>query len=104
MTVSSRDEHNLCIVRGGEKLPVDAGSPESICAAIKRAVAARTPNARFTAVVKVLTPSQLATTLVVDGRPLPEQRFAVMDRNLNKGSIERFAQSIAAAVAEAVKA
>ena len=45
----------------------------------------------------------LATRLMVNGRALAEQKFAVMDDNLNKGSIERFAQSIAAAVAKAIR-
>jgi hypothetical protein len=99
VTAPSQRELNPCRVIGGEKLPEGTGGPDAICAAIKRAVAARTPNARFTAEVRVLTPSMLATALTVNGRALAEQKFAVMDRNLNKGAIERFAQSIAAAVA-----
>jgi len=51
--------------------------------------------------VRVLRPSMLATMLIVEGKALPEQKFAVMDRNLNTRSIERFAQSIATKVAEA---
>jgi hypothetical protein len=42
--------------------------------------------------------------LVVNGRTLPEQKFAVMDRELNSTSIERFADSLADQVAEAARA
>jgi hypothetical protein len=41
--------------------------------------------------------------LTVNGRILPEQKFAVMDRDLNPQSIERFAQSLAAVVAKTAK-
>lgn len=97
-------EQHPCTVVGAEKLPVEAGGAEAICAAIVHAVAVRAPNVHFTAEVKVLKPSMLATRLTVNGRALAEQRFAVMDSNLSTSSIERFAQSIAAAVAKAVKA
>jgi hypothetical protein len=40
---------------------------------------------------------------VVNGRTLPEQKFAVMDRDLNPASIQRFAQSLATEVAKAEK-
>jgi len=103
VTASSHREQLPCRVIGGAKLPASAGGPDALCAAIKHAVAARAPNARFSAEVKVMTPSLLSTSLVVDGRALPEQKFAVMDSDLNKGSIERFAQSIAAVIAQAIK-
>lgn len=93
-----------CSVTGSERLPADAGGADTICAAITLAIAARTPSIRYTAEVKVLSASMLTARLTVNGRALAEQKFAVMDRNLNKASIERFAQSIAAAVAKAVEA
>ena len=90
-----------CAVVGGDKLPAESGGADALCNAIRNALAKEAPKARVTVEVRVLTPSTLATMLVVEGRALPEQKFAVMDRNLNPRSIERFAQSIATKVAEA---
>ncbi len=104
MTVSGRDEGNTCHVHGGEKLPAAAGGADAICAAVTRAVAAEAPHARYTVDVTVVRASMLRTALTVGGRTLPEQSFAVMDRDLNPASIDRFAHSIAAAVARASNA
>lgn len=93
-----------CRVLGAEKLPAAAGGAQAICTAIERAVAAQAPGTRFSAEVKVVTPSMLAATLVVNGRALPEQKFAVMDRALGETSIRRFANALAAVVAKAAKA
>jgi hypothetical protein len=90
-----------CHVLGGEKLLKGRVDANAICAEVERAVAAAAPNARYTAQVKVLPRSQLSASLVVNGRSLPEQHFAVMDAELNLGSIKRFAQSLAAEVAKA---
>lgn len=90
-----------CSVIGSEKLPSEAGGSDTLCAAIRAAVLKDAPKARTVVEVRVLTPSMLAAMLVVDGKALPEQKFAVMDRNLNPRSIERFAQSIASKVAQA---
>ena len=85
-----------CRVIAGEKLlPASSGGSQAICAAIEAAVNEKAPNAHYTAEVKVLRKSMLATTIVVNGRTLPEQNFAVMDRDLNPTSIKRFAESIA---------
>lgn len=92
-----------CRVLGGEKLPAATGGAKAVCAAVEKAVAARAPNIRYSAEVKVQSPSRLAATLVVNGRALPEQKFGVMDRELGEGSIKRFANSIAAEVAKAAK-
>ena len=93
-----------CRVIAGEKLlPASSGGPEAICAAIEAGVNEKAPNAHYTAEVKVLRKSMLATTIVVNGRTLPEQNFAVMDRDLNPTSIKRFAESIAAKIADAAK-
>jgi hypothetical protein len=102
--VPDQQRHAHCSVIGIEKLPADIGGADAICDAINRAVAARVPTAHFTAEVKVLSASRVTTRLTVNERALPEQNFAVMDRNLNQGSIERFAQSIAAAIAQAIEA
>jgi len=47
--------------------------------------------------------ARLSAALVVNGRTLPEQNFAVMDSGLDAGAIRRFAQSLAQAVAKAAK-
>jgi hypothetical protein len=75
----------------------------AICAEVERAIAAAAPNARYTAEIKLLSASRLAAILVVNGRTLPEQNFAVMDRQLDRASIGRFAESLAAAVAKAIR-
>ena len=90
-----------CSVLGGEKLPARVGGPKAICDAVERAVASRAPGVRFSAEVKVLTRSMLTASLVVNGRRLSEQKFAVMDRELGESSINRFADSIATEVAKA---
>jgi hypothetical protein len=41
--------------------------------------------------------------LVVNGQRMPEQNFAVMDRELSPGSIQRFAEALATEVAKVVK-
>ena len=92
-----------CRVVGGGKLPSAAGGAEALCAAVNRAIAAQAPGIRYSAEVNVRTPSMLVASLVVEGRALPEQKFAVTDRELGKGSIERFANSLAAVVANAAK-
>jgi len=93
-----------CQVIGAEKLPAAAGGAEAICAAVQHAISAQAPGVRYRAIVKVVGPARLTTALVVNGHQLPDQNFAVMDRNLNPASLERFAHSIAAAVAKASKA
>lgn len=102
MSVSARSSVR-CQVFGGEKLPAASGSSKTVCAEIERAVAELAPAARYSAEVKVLSKSKLAATLVVDGRTLPEQRFAIMDSDLDAGSIQRFARSLASEVAKAAK-
>lgn len=91
-----------CQVHDAGKLPVDTG-PEAICAEIERAVAAASPHAIYSVSVTVVSPSRLAAVATVNGRALPDQNFAVMDQNLNPGSVRRFAQSLAAEVAKLAK-
>jgi len=90
-----------CRVTGAEKLPAEAGGADAICAAVQRAVAAQAPSLRYGAEVRVLSRSALAANLVANGRKLPELRFSVSDRELNRTTIGRFADSVAAALAEA---
>ena len=99
----SRSSSLRCQVVGGEKLPTTSGGSKGVCAEIERAVAELAPRARYTAEVTVLSRSRLMATLIVDGRKLPEQRFAIMDSDLNAGAIQRFARSLAAEVAKAAK-
>lgn len=91
-----------CRVVGGDKLPAETGGPESLCAAIKRAAAADAPARKFRVEVRVLGSSSLAATLITaDGTILPEQKFAISDQNLTKGSFERFAKALVSEVARA---
>lgn len=89
-----------CRVIGGDKLPAETGGPDALCAAITRAAAIGAPASRFSVEVRVLSNSSLAATLkTADGKTLPEQRFAISDRNLTKGSLDRFAKALVGAVA-----
>lgn len=92
-----------CHVTGAEKLTVRSGGAPAICAAVEKAIAKAAPNARYSADIKVLSPSRLSATLQVNGHTLPEQKFATMDRNLSQAAIERFARSLAAEVVKAAK-
>lgn len=103
MSVSASDAQPCCRVATSIKLPGAAGGGQAICTAIERAITSRTPQARVSVEVHVLTPSMLAAAIVVNGRALPERRFAVTDRQLNPSSIQRFAESVATAVADAAE-
>ena len=92
-----------CTVIGADKLPAELGGANAICAALQRAVAAKASGAHYAAEFRVPSASALIANVAVNGRKLPEQRFGVMDRNLNPASIERFAQTLANMVAEANK-
>jgi len=89
-----------CRVVGGEKLPPGSGGSGALCAAIERAISARAPGTVFSVEVRVLPRSMLAAAVIVDGRTLPEQKFASMDRSLDVHSFERFAHSLAEQVAK----
>lgn len=103
MSPSRQDRVRHCSVIDGEKLPLDSGGANAICAEVERATAARAPDAHYKVEITVLSPSRLAAMLTVNGRTLPLQNFAVMDRNLNDRSIQHFADSLAAVVAEAAR-
>lgn len=90
-----------CRVVHGEKLPVESGGASAICAAVEQAVAARAPNLKYSAEVRILSKSTLIIAAEVRGRKLPEQHFAVMDRNLNPASLKRFAEAAADEIAKA---
>jgi len=96
----SSSEPARCRVVGGDKLPAGAGGEQAVCSAIERAVAAEAPGNSASIEVRVISAYSLAATIrTADGRTLPEQRMATMDRTLTKSSIQRFAQAIAAELA-----
>lgn len=89
-----------CVVNGEDKLPADFGGADAICSAIVTAAQERVPGAVASVEVSVESASSLSARVSLkDGRMLAEQRMAVSDRGLNRGSIERFAAAIAGAVA-----
>ena len=90
-----------CTVVAGEKLPPTSGGSDAVCSEVERAIAALAPGVSYTAEIKVLSPARLSAILVVNGRALPEQNFAIMDRELSRSAFERFAHSLAVEVAKA---
>jgi hypothetical protein len=101
---AGRSFDGRCNVVGEAKLPASSSGGVAICARVERAIAELAPTARYNAEIRVVSSSRLAATLVVNGRTLPEQKFAIMDRELNAEALERFARSLAAEVAKASKA
>lgn len=90
-----------CRVVGGAKLPAESGGSNALCAAVKRAAAAKAPGVRYQVEVRVLSPSRLAATVTTaDGRTLPALNHAISDSNLTSKSLERFANAIAAEIAK----
>jgi hypothetical protein len=98
---SPSNSQGHCQIVDGSRLPASSGGAAALCDAIDRAMARHAPGTSFTAKVTVKSPSRLAATLTVEGRELPEQNFATMDRDLDGKSFERFAEGLAT---EAVKA
>lgn len=92
-----------CRVVEGEKLLARAGGAQALCAEVGRAIHGAAPKAHYKAEVKVLPRSMLSTSLVVNGRALPDQKFAAMDSELDESAVRRFAEGIATAVADAAK-
>jgi len=95
----SAPQPHPCRVLNGEKLPPESGGAAAVCAAFEQAIAARAPKVRYSAEVRVLSKSSLAVNVELGGRKLEEQHFGVMDRNLNPGSIKRFAEGLAEMIA-----
>lgn len=92
-----------CRVDHAAKLPPASGGASALCHEVERAISAAAPGVRYSASIRVLSPSRLSAVLIVSGRTLPEQNFAVMDRDLTPDSIRRFADALAIAVAKAAK-
>ncbi len=91
-----------CRVRGGERLPVETGGPDALCKAIAEAAEAQAPGVGYDIEVTVLPLSRLSASVTLrDGRKLPEQSFARMDKPLSSGAFKRFASAIAGELAKA---
>jgi hypothetical protein len=91
-----------CRVVGGEKLPVESGGSNALCKAIVDAVEEQAPGMRYQVEVTVLPRSRLTASIITgDGRRLPEQSFARMDKPLSSGAFKRFAAAIAGELAKA---
>src|SRR5690242_6639624 len=94
-------ENLKCTVVRPDKLLAETGGAGAARAAVLAALARRAADARVAVAVRVSSGTMLAARLTVEGQELPEQKFGVMDRHLDPGSIEQFAQSIATKVASA---
>lgn len=103
MTKIEKASFGNCTVVGGEILPAASGGSNALCSAIERAVKAQAPTAHYSVKVRVISSSRLSAVIVVNGIELPEQRFAVMDRDLTPASMDHFAQSLALVASEAAK-
>ncbi len=91
-----------CIVEGGIKLPAETGGTAGLCTAIMTAAAEQSGGLPASVEVRVLSASSLSAIVkLADGTVLPEQKMAVSDRELTRGSIERFAAAIAAEIGRA---
>lgn len=93
-----------CRVDGAEKALASVGGAEALCNAIAAAARAKAPGASFSVEVRALSTYSLAAKIrLADGRDLPEQRMAVNDRRIDRGSIERFAAAIADQIASSIR-
>jgi hypothetical protein len=99
--MKSSGAHRHCRVVAGEQFLAGSGGGDALCADIKRAIEAAAPRAHYSAEIRAMQRARLSATLVVNGRTLPEQNFAVMDSGLDARTIHRFAQSLAEVVAKA---
>ena len=91
-----------CRVVGGEKLPASSGGVNALCAAVQQAASASAPGVPYEIEIQVASPYAMAARVATsDGRELPEQNMATADRPLSAGSFRRFAQTLAAQLAQA---
>ena len=102
MTAIPKPTTARCRVLNVGKLGASLDS-SSICEEIQNAVASQTPSVPYTVEIRVLSASKLSATLIVDGRTLPVQNFAVMDRELTSWSIKNFAGHLAILVSQAAE-
>lgn len=94
---------NGCRVVAGEAFLKEAGGASALCSSFEHAIAARAPNVHYSAEIRVLSKSALTVSVTANGHKLPDQHYAIMDRNLNPGSIKRFGEAVADAIAESGK-
>ena len=99
---SAEPQAEGCRVIGGEMLPAESGGADALCQAIRAAASEQAPGQRYSVEVHVLGSSRLSAVVKTDdGRTLPEQNFASMDKVLTSGSFKRFATAIATELAKA---
>ena len=103
MSIAKAQPPSNCRVVDGGKLPANSGGADLICSEVQRAIAAHVPGVQYSAEIRVVSASRLVAALVVNGRSLPLQNFAVMDRNLSVETIRRFADAVVMAVSQATK-
>jgi hypothetical protein len=93
-----------CTLVGADKLPVSAGSAETLCNRIRSIVAANAPASGVSLTVQVHTRYFMsAAATLADGRTLPEQKVAVSDAELNERAVEMLANGLANQIADAVQ-
>ena len=102
-TAGAMSSNGACRIVAGEKLLAGSGGATAVCKEIERAIGEAAPKARYAAEVRALPNSRLTATLTVNGQKLPDQHFAVMDRELDAGSIHEFARGLAEEVAKAAR-
>ena len=86
---------NDCRVQGVEQL-LGGITRDVICSEIRQAMAKHAPGADYGVEVRIASPSRLSAVIVVNGRALPVQKLAVSDGTIGRGSIHRFAETLAA--------
>ena len=92
MDSGDRAAIGTCRVANGSKLPAELNA--EICVEVRRAIANAVPGTPFAIEVTATSPSRLEAQVNLDGQVLPTQNFAVMDAQLDRESIRRFAQSL----------
>ena len=92
MTSAAKAPPGTCRIAPGSKLPADLNG--ALCKEVERAVAEAIPGTPFSVEVTAMSSSRLAAEMTVNGRALPKQNFAVMDNQIDRSSIRRFAQSL----------
>ena len=92
MTSAAKAPQGTCRIAQGSKLPADLNG--ALCKEVERAVAEAIPGTPFSVDVTAMSSSRLAAEMTVNGRALPKQNFAVMDNQIDRSSIRRFAQSL----------
>ena len=92
MTSAAKAPQGTCRIAQGSKLPADLNG--ALCKEVERAVAEAIPGTPFSVEVTAMSSSRLAAEMTVNGRALPKQNFAVMDNQIDRSSIRRFAQSL----------